>query len=239
MNNSSDPTKQQGLILLVEDDPVLARSVQLNLELDAWQVRRASNLSEARRIEAESKISGIILDLGLPDGSGLTFLRELRARSSKTPILILTAQTNEDTVVAGLEAGANDYIRKPFSMRELMARVKNTVKETNIKNDEVRFGSLVVSRSLRTASVGGIQIDLNRREFDILTFLADHGGQVISRDRLLTEMNVDGEVFDRTIDSHISHIRARLKKAGITQIAISSVYGVGYRLEEKPEDKTP
>lgn len=220
-------------ILLVEDDPVLAKSVQLNMELESWTVLRAANLAEARVLEAAGPIDAVILDLGLPDGSGLLFLKELRAKESRVPVLVLTAQTDEESVVAGLEFGANDYIRKPFSMRELMARIKIALKEPTLREHQVRFGPLLILKEARNASVDNIAIELNRREFDILTYLADHGGQVVTRERLLNRMDAEGEVFDRTIDSHISHIRARFKKAGVTQIAISSVYGVGYRLEEK------
>lgn len=220
-------------ILLVEDDPVLAKSVQLNMELESWTVLRAANLAEARIHEASGPIDAVILDLGLPDGSGLIFLKELRSKESRVPVLVLTAQTDEESVVAGLEGGANDYIRKPFSMRELMARIKVALKEPTLREHQVRFGPLLILKEARNASVDNIAIELNRREFDILTYLADHGGQVVTRERLLNRMDAEGEVFDRTIDSHISHIRARFKKAGVTQIAISSVYGVGYRLEEK------
>ena len=222
-------------ILLVEDDPILAKSVQLNLELESWTVVRAASLAEARAIEAAGPIDGVILDLGLPDGSGLGFLKSLREKESRIPVLVLTAQTDEESVVAGLELGANDYIRKPFSMRELMVRIKVALKEPTLREHQVRFGSLLILKEARVASIDNVPIELNRREFDILTFLADHGGQVVTRERLLTKMDVEGEVFDRTIDSHISHIRARLKKAGVSQIAISSVYGVGYRLAEKAQ----
>jgi len=220
-------------ILLVEDDPVLSKSVQLNLELEMWTVVRAASLTEARALEAAGPIDAVILDLGLPDGSGLTLLKELRERESRVPVIILTAQTDEESVVSGLELGANDYIRKPFSMRELMVRIKVALKAPTLREHQVRFGPLLILKEARNATIDSVPIELNRREFDILTYLADHGGQVVTRERLLTKMDVDGEVFDRTIDSHISHIRARLKKAGVTQIAISSVYGVGYRLEEK------
>ncbi len=220
-------------ILLVEDDPVLAKSVQLNLELESWTVLRAASLAEARALESNNRIDGVILDLGLPDGSGLGFLKELREKESRVPVLVLTAQTDEETVVSGLELGANDYIRKPFSMRELMVRIKVALKEPTLREHQVRFGPLLILKEARQASIDNLPVELNRREFDILTYLADHGGQVVTRERLLNKMDVEGEVFDRTIDSHISHIRARLKKAGVTQIVISSVYGVGYRLEEK------
>jgi two-component system, OmpR family, response regulator len=232
-NTHSKRVLEMAKILLVEDDPVLAKSVQLNLELESWTVVRAASLAEARNIEAAGPIDGVILDLGLPDGSGLTFLNELREKESRVPVLVLTAQTDEESVVAGLELGANDYIRKPFSMRELMVRIKVALKEPTLREHQVRFGPLLILKEARNASIDSVPIELNRREFDILTYLADHGGQVVTRERLLTKMDVEGEVFDRTIDSHISHIRARLKKAGVTQIVISSVYGVGYRLEEK------
>lgn len=220
-------------LLLVEDDPVLSKSVALNLELEKWHTLHASSLEQAFALEASHKLDGVILDLGLPDGSGLSFLKAIRERGSRIPVLILTAQTDEDSVVKGLELGATDYIKKPFSMRELIARVRNSLYEPNQSEDKLRFGPLLILRASRTAHVGDIALDLNRRELDILIHLAERGGQVVTRENLLLRLDSDGEIFDRTIDSHISHLRARFKKAGVTSLMITSVYGIGYRLEER------
>lgn len=222
-------------VLLVEDDPVIAKSVKLNLELEGWECVHASSLADARLAEAGGPLSLVILDLGLPDGSGLGFLKELREKNSRLPVIILTAQTDEASVVTGLESGANDYVKKPFSLKELVARVRVVMREPALRENQVRFGPLLILKESRTASVAGVQIELNRREFEILTYLADHAGQVVTRERLLDALGADGEVTDRTIDSHISHIRARFKKAETQQVAITSVYGVGYRLEDKSD----
>lgn len=222
-------------VLLVEDDPVIAKSVKLNLELEGWECVHAANLAEAKVAEAGGPLSLVILDLGLPDGSGLSFLKELREKNSRLPVIILTAQTDEASVVTGLESGANDYVKKPFSLKELVARVRVVMREPALRENQVRFGPLFILKESRTATVAGVQIELNRREFEILTYLADHAGQVVTRERLLDALNADGEVTDRTIDSHISHIRARFKKADVQHVAITSVYGVGYRLEDKSD----
>lgn len=220
-------------ILLVEDDPVLGRGLSVNLELEDYRVLWVKDLKSATRTNGQEKLDLVILDLGLPDGSGLTFLSEIRAKGSRLPVLILTAQTDEDSVVEGLQKGANDYIRKPFGNKELLARIKNVLKEPQNREAQVRFGSLVVLFEKRQVFYNESEIELNRREFDILCYFLQHAETVVTRDVLLQILDKEGEIFDRTIDSHVSHLRARLRQAGVKSIQISSVYGVGYRLEKK------
>jgi two-component system OmpR family response regulator len=228
-------------LLLVEDDPVLGRGLQINLELEGFQVEWAKDLATARiKFEANPSFRMLILDLNLPDGNGLSLLREVRKKSN-LPVIILTARTEEESVVEGLQAGANDYVRKPFGNRELMARIRATLKDLAVKNpNEIHVGDLLLSKQKRRCYFKEAEIDLNRREFDILSYMMENVDAVITRDNLLQFLNTDGEVFDRTIDSHISHIRAKLRKSNVQTVHINSVYGVGYRLEklnEKPAEK--
>lgn len=220
-------------ILLVEDDPVLGAGIKMNLEMEQYQISWAKDLRSAREFNGQNKFDLVVLDLGLPDGNGMSFCKELREAGSRLPIIMLTAQADEESVVTGLSAGANDYIRKPFGNRELLARIKTVLREPSMREDQLRFGNILVLRDQRRVMIDQLAIDLNRREFDIFSYLVNHGDSVVSRESLLQFLDREGEILDRTLDSHISHIRAKLKKAEVSTVTIASVYGVGYRLEKK------
>jgi two-component system OmpR family response regulator len=219
-------------ILLVEDDPVLGRGLVVNLEAEGYKVHWFKDLKTAG--DARSKISAslMILDLNLPDGNGLSLLKSVRSEGNKTPVIILTAQTDEDSVVEGLQSGANDYVRKPFGNKELLARVKTVLRDPGPTSPQIRYGELAVLPEKRKVLYGEKEVDLNRREFDILSYFISHAESVVTREALLHMLDKDREIFDRTIDSHVSHVRSRLKQAGVTAVQITSVYGVGYRLEK-------
>jgi len=219
-------------LLLVEDDPVLGRGLILNLENEGYQIHWAKSLKDAAQSAAESRPDLVILDLGLPDGSGLSFLKDLRQSGSMVPVIILTAKTDEDTVVEGLQLGANDYVRKPFGDRELLARIKTALREPQSRDRQLRFGDLLLLLDRRQLVASGQEVDLSPREFDLLVHFVQNAGKVVSREALLRVFDKDGEIFDRTVDSHVSHVRTRLRKAGVSSVQISSVYGVGYRLEK-------
>lgn len=219
-------------ILLVEDDPALARGLQLYLEAEGYTVFWSNTLKSAFEKNEQEKLSLIILDLGLTDGSGFDFLTALREKASRIPVIILTAKTDEDSVVEGLQRGANDYMKKPFSQRELLARIKAVLREPLQREDQMRFGDLLLLLEQRIVKYKDAQVELNRREFDILIKLVQKADTIVTREMLIESIDKNGEIFDRTIDSHISHLRARFKSAGIKEIKISSVYGLGYRLEK-------
>lgn len=219
-------------ILLVEDDPVLARGVQVSLEAAGYKIFRASNLREAFDINEKQKLALVVLDLGLSDGSGLDFLKKIRASKSRLPIIILSAQSDEDTVVEGLRLGANDYIKKPFGHKEFLARIKTALKESSTAEDKVRYGDFLILLEQRLVKYKDQTIELNRREFDILLLLVQRAETIVTRESLIQSLDKEGEIFDRTIDSHISHLRSRFRTYGITAVKISSIYGVGYRLEK-------
>lgn len=219
--------------LLVEDDPILGAGIKMNLEMEKYQISWAKDLLSAREMHNQNQYDLMILDLGLPDGDGLHFCRELRGNGTRFPIIMLTAQADEDTVVAGLSAGANDYIRKPFGNRELLARIKTALREPAAQGDRIRFGNVLILKEQRRVQIDDKTVDLNRREFDIFTYLVNHGDNIVSRENLLQFLDRDGEILDRTLDSHISHIRAKLKKSEVTSVTIASVYGIGYRLEKR------
>jgi DNA-binding response OmpR family regulator len=221
-------------IHLIEDDPILGRSLSISLETEQFHVEWSQSLADAREKIRLRTPDLILLDVNLPDGSGFDFLRELRKSHPTTPVIVLTARTDEDSVVEGLASGANDYVRKPFGTRELLARVSTALKGLgSVSPNQLRYHELCVDPERRLVTHAEKPVEMNRREFEILSYLVRHAESVVTRDALLEAVNKGGEIYDRTIDSHISHLRARLRKADVTAIRINSIYGVGYRLEKK------
>ncbi len=219
-------------ILLVEDDPVLARGLQLTLQAEGYAIVWADNLKSAFDKNQKEKLGLVILDLGLTDGSGFDFLNEVRNSGSRLPIIILTAQSDEDSLIEGLQQGANDYMKKPFSNRELVARIKAVLREPQVREAQTRYSDLLLLHDQRIVKFKESNIEMNRREFDVLHFLIQRAEMIVTREALMEHIDKDGDIFDRTIDSHVSHLRSRFKAAGVTNIKISSVYGLGYRLEK-------
>ncbi len=183
-------------------------------------------------VGSQELTTAVVLDLGLTDGSGLTFLGHVRDSGSLLPIIILTAKTDEDSVVEGLQKGANDYMKKPFSNRELHARINSVLRVPAPSENTVNFGEMQILKDQRVVKINEKPVELNRREFDLLVLLSLKPDTILTRERILTVLDKEGEIFDRTVDSHISHLRSKLRQAGADGIKISSVYGVGYRLEK-------
>lgn len=219
-------------ILLLEDDPALGKGLKMGLELEGYQVEWAPDLSTAARLESSQNIDLFILDWNLPDGTGVDFCTKIRTKNASVPILFLTARVSEESAIKAFASGANDFIRKPFGQGELFARVKSALRETALREEQLKFGDLLILIESRKAYFDKREINLKRREFDILSYLVKRSGAVVSRDELINAIGRDGEIFDRTIDSHVSHLRARLKDARADGLQVLSVYGVGYRLEK-------
>lgn len=219
--------------LIVEDDPGIARTLQVNLELEGFESFWATSLSQAFEKESEHQIDLVLLDLGLGTESGFKFLEHMMAKKSRVPVIILSAQTDEDSVVKGLEMGAKDYLRKPFGTKELIARIKSVTRIPQKHDEKINYAGLCILTNKRSIQYNERHINLNRREFDILNFLIENADNIVSRETLVQAIDKDAEIFDRTIDSHISHLRKKLKKEQVDSIKISSVYGVGYRLEKR------
>jgi DNA-binding response OmpR family regulator len=218
-------------VLLVEDDPVIAKTLGMSLRYQGFELTVAGSIREALQQVASRSFNLIMLDVGLPDGSGIGLCRTLRQRDENVPILMLTARSDEQSAIAGIDSGADDYIRKPYSLGELTARLNRLLARAYKPREQLAFGALSMDIQRRSASVEGRALQLGKREFDILAVLVGAQGDTITRERLLAALGHDDDgVYDRTIDSHLSHIRAKLKKTGAT-LRIVAVYGVGYRLE--------
>ncbi len=218
-------------ILLIEDDSILGSGLKRMLEQKGYSVRWARDLRTAQKENLTHDFDVVLLDLILPDGNGLAFCEDLRKSGSRLPILVLSAQVDEEAAVQGLSAGANDYIRKPFGYKELISRIATALREPLLRDDQVRFENLMLLRIQRRTLYAGQEVDFSRREFEILLLLVEKGGTVVTREQLVGAMDKSGEILDRTIDSHLSRIRSKLEKAGVKDLRITSVYGVGYRLE--------
>lgn len=218
-------------VLLVEDDPMLGTNLKLNLELEGFQVEWAQSLKAAEEANQKKPFQLALLDLGLPDGNGLDFCRHVREQGSRLPIIILTAQSDEDSVVDGLGAGADDYVKKPFSNKELVARIRSALRAPQIREEQIRVGNLLVLLEQRRVFVEGEEVPLNRREFDLLKILLNRPGVVVTRESVIQQLGEGADqIYDRTVDSHVSHIRAKLRKAKDCNVRIKSEYGVGYRI---------
>lgn len=218
-------------IILLEDDPILGRALTLTLEGAGYKCAWYKSATSFEQRDFALPCDLLILDIGLPDGNGIALLKELRSNGDKTPAILLTAKDHEDSVVEGLTAGANDYVKKPFSNKELLARIKTTLREPNLTETRLQIGDLIILVEKREIWFGNSQIDLSRRQFDILIYLGERLGRVISRESLIVAIKSDGEMIERTIDSHVSQLRTVLKKIDIKNITIKSVYGIGYRME--------
>ncbi|MBI2723872.1 MAG: response regulator transcription factor [Chloroflexi bacterium] len=224
-------------VLVVEDEPALASTLSYNLRKNGYQVIAAADglaaLEEARR----SRPDAIVLDLMLPKIDGLEVCRRIRA-GSDVPILMLTARSEELDKVVGLELGADDYLTKPFGMRELMARLKALLRRSGrtspFESEEparITFGDIEVDPRGRTVTRAGAEAALKPREFDLLYFLAQHPGQVFTREQLLER--VWGYEFfggSRTVDVHVRWLREKLEASSARPRHLLTVRGIGYKL---------
>ena len=215
-------------ILVVEDEPALLRGLQDNLKAESYEVITASDGEAGLKLARETKPDLIVLDLMLPKVSGYEICQKLRSEGVSTPILILTARGEEADRVLGLDLGADDYVTKPFSVRELMARVRALLRRAQPSSGELRFADVVIDFQSYTATKSGGTIEMTRKEFGILKYLSSRAGVVVSRDELLNEVwGYDAFPTTRTVDNHIAGIRAKLEQGEPRHLI--TVHGVGYK----------
>lgn len=220
-------------ILIVDDDPMTIELIKAYLEKESWQVTVADNGRDALNLAREVKPDLVILDLMLPRVDGLDVCRILRA-TSNVPIVMLTARSTEEDVLLGLDLGADDYIAKPFSPRQLVARVRAVLRRRGPSSrDEVeviRHGDLSVSLNQHEVRIGSELIALTPREFKLLVIMAREPGRVFSRIQLLEgAFGPETESLERTVDYHIMNLRRKLDAVSTTTEFIQTVFGVGYR----------
>jgi two-component system, OmpR family, catabolic regulation response regulator CreB len=223
-------------LLLVEDDPAIAKTVVFALEREGYTVRHCMLLGDAQQQLAAQDFDAVVLDVGLPDGNGLDLCRSLRASTgpqANMPILILSARGEEFDRVLGLELGADDYLPKPFSPRELVARLRALLRRSvaspapAAKNLDV----FTIDSAGQRIRLRGQALELTRREYGLLAQLLQAKGRILSRDRLLHAVwGMDADSTDRTVDTHIKTLRAKLRAVDADVQHISTHRGMGYSI---------
>ncbi|GIR73785.1 MAG: DNA-binding response regulator [Prochlorococcus sp.] len=227
-------------ILVIEDEPDIRRNLEYNLGREGFKASSVGSLDEANEKLKSKKFDLILLDLMLPDGSGLDLCKKIKSNSETeaTPIIILTAKDDEVDKVVGFELGADDYVTKPFSVRELILRVKAILKRSDTKTKEVveverQFGDLKIDVDSHEVHVDSQLIELTALEFRLLKELVDKRGRVQSRDQLLSEVwGYNAEVTTRTVDTHIKRLREKLGSMGKY---VQTIRGVGYKFSRTPD----
>ncbi len=226
----------QGTVVVVDDEPHIAELVELYLNREGFRVQTAVDGSSALRLVRDSHPRVVILDVGLPDIDGLEVCRRIRDTSS-VPVIFLTARDSEVDRVLGLELGADDYVTKPFSPRELVARVKAVLRRVDGRPavDVTHLGRATVDAARREVFVDDEPVPFTTREFDLLRFLAERPGRALSRQQILD--GVWGPEWygdQRTVDVHIAQVRKKLGDA----VQIVTVRGIGYRLDPPSSDRS-
>lgn len=231
-------------VLVVDDEPSIVKLVQFNLEKEGFAVEVASDGPSALAKVEKGLFDLIVLDLMLPQMDGLEVCKEIRKKNSHLPILMLTAKNEEFDKVLGLELGADDYMTKPFSPRELVARVKailrrmGALREQGIQEDRkyLRVGELEMDTEGYEVRKNGDPVELTPKEFELLIHLASHRGKVLSRDQLLNAVWDYDYIGDtRIVDVHVSHLREKVEEDSRNPIYIKTVRGIGYKFEGPKE----
>jgi DNA-binding response OmpR family regulator len=220
-------------ILVVEDDASILRGITDILRAEGYETHVATDGESGYRQALAKKPELLILDVMLPKMSGFEVCQKLRSAGFESPVLMLTARGEETDRVVGLDLGADDYVTKPFSVRELLARVRALRRTTagNPMPDELRFDDIVVDFSSFTAIRGGEAIELTPKEFGLLRLLASHAGKVITRDDLLNKVwGSDRYPSPRTVDTHVASLRAKIERDPAAPKRLQTVHGVGYKL---------
>jgi len=220
-------------LLVVEDDPAILRGLTDNLRLESYHVVSATDGETAYRLAREEQFDLLVLDVMLPKLSGFELCRRLRNEGASTPILILTSRGDEIDRVQGLDLGADDYLTKPFSLRELLARIRALLRRTHPSlalPDEAKFDDVVVDFRRYEASRAGEPVKLTRKEFGTLRFLMARAGEVVSRSELLEEVWDYREYpTTRTVDNHVASLRAKIEGDPSQPRHLLTVHGVGYK----------
>ncbi len=220
------------VIAVVEDDDSVRTGLVLNLELEGYKVVAAADGEEGVKIIKENKPDLIVLDVMMPKKDGYHVCREIRKEGISTPLILLTAKSQEVDKVLGLDLGADDYLAKPFGMLELIARVKALLRRTNSTNEinHISFDGVVVDFKAYKAQRDNFPVELSAREYRLLRFLVAKKDTVVTRDELLDQVwGYNSYPSTRTVDNHIAKLRQKIEKNAETPTHILTVHGVGYK----------
>ena len=238
-----DEQRMSHRILIIEDDPDIARLVQMHLQDIDCKADIAVDGNEGISRFRAGEYDLVVLDLMLPGKDGISVCRELRSGEKYIPILMLTAKSSELDRVLGLEMGADDYLTKPFSIPELMARIKALFRRVDALSPShvapadgelIQYGDLSIDQSKHKVSIAGRNVDLTAREFELLACFARNPGRVYSRTQLLDQVwGYNHEEYEHTVNTHINRLRAKIEENAADPKYILTVWGIGYKFAEK------
>ena len=227
--------------LLVDDEPHVLEIVKGYLERDGFDVETCATVATALALLEKLTPDVLVLDVTLPDGSGFDVLRAAAKPGERIPTIMLTARIDETDRIVGLELGADDYVTKPFSPRELSARVGALLRRVGESRSpaakakasrKTRVGDLEIDHDFHEVTVSGRDANLTATEFRILALLAQNPGEVFTRAHLLDKLGDDGEIYERTLDRHINNLRKKIEEDPRNPAYVLTVYGVGYRVRK-------
>ncbi len=223
----------RNVILIVEDEESYQDALNVGLSVEGFVVVGATNIAEARTLLLTAKPDLVLLDVMLPDGSGIDYCRELHD-TTHIPVIMVTARTSEVDVVLGLEIGAADYVIKPYRLRELVARIRAVLRRPLSASDDevISFGNLRIDFTRRTVTRDNREVELSRKEFDLLALFATRLGQVVTREVCLDTLWWGLELSDtRTLDTHVKRLRQKIEVDPATPRHLITIRGVGFRLD--------
>lgn len=223
----------RNVILIVEDEESYQDALNVGLSVEGFVVVGATNIAEARALLLTAKPDLVLLDVMLPDGSGIDYCRELHD-TTHIPVIMVTARTSEVDVVLGLEIGAADYVTKPYRLRELVARIRAVLRRPQSASDDevISFGNLRIDFTRRTVTRDNREVELSRKEFDLLALFATRLGQVVTREVCLDTLWWGLELSDtRTLDTHVKRLRQKIENDPANPRHLITIRGVGFRLD--------
>jgi DNA-binding response OmpR family regulator len=229
-------------ILVVDDEPQILRVLRRGLESHGFEVVTAADAASALQIFRSMAVNLVITDLRMPDTDGVQLCRQIRAGSA-VPVIVLSVKGEERTKVEALDAGADDYVTKPFGPRELMARVRTTLRrraEAPAPSGPVQVGRLVIDTERHVVTLAGAVVDCTPAEFRLLEVLASSPGRVYTRAQLLDRLHGFSRfITERTVDGHVKNLRKKIERDARRPEMLTTVYGVGYKLEPAGEEHAP
>ena len=223
----------RSVVLIVEDEPSYQDALNIGLTVEGFIVVAAGTIAQAHELMMSTKPDLVLLDVMLPDGSGIDFCREIYD-TSRIPVIMVSARSSEVDVVLGLEIGAADYVTKPNRLRELVARMRAVLRRpaANAEEEVITFGDLRIDFVRRTVSRQGREIELSRKEFDLLALFASRLGQVVTRETCLDTLWWGLELSDtRTLDTHVKRLRQKVEEDPANPRHLLTIRGVGFRLD--------
>jgi len=220
-------------ILIIEDEPAMRRGLQDNLEYEDYEIFVTGNGMEGLRLAGKEQFDLILLDLMLPGIDGIEVCKRLKEKSNSTPIIMLTARGSEEDKVRGLETGADDYITKPFSLKELLARIKAILRRTNQERaaiNEYSFNGITINFDNLSATSDNNDLDFSHREFEMMKLFIENENQIVTREQFLKEVwGYDNYPATRTVDNHIAKLRQKIEKDPESPEHIITVHRMGYK----------